>query len=437
MILNKEKYSQEGWLTTRQERRWYIIGEIGRVCEGSIVTSFMTLFLVFQGIELKLVAGVMLGVKIIDAFDDVVFGYFIDKLNITKWKTFKKITGEGKYLPWFRLTFTFFPLFTVFFFLMPADISMTGKLIWFTVFYILYDFGYTLVEVPMNSMMVTLTDKTDERNSIIQYKTIIGGLAIMLVQILWLVLVSEYVGIPLRIVAIISSVIFFFMMLPIVTKVKEHNTVLASADEEKRGHYSFEDMLNCVKTNKYLMILLLSTTLMTGLATGGAVGVFVSYYLFHSSLIIAIPIFIALIPQLIAQMQTAKLTKRFGKIRVILVTGLIGAFFYTGIILRGLILYSYQHFLLFKPSLVMSALWQKISLCRTRLSTPGIKPAKTVQVYVPRYLLLSPSCQPRFHRLWDFLSSDFLVGSILRLQTFKTLPRKQLPSLSRRWIVYG
>lgn len=331
----KEKVDKTGWKTTGQERRCYVTGEIGRVCEGSIVTAFMTLFLVFQGIPLTLVAGVMLAVKIIDALDDILFGYFVDRIQITKWKAFQKITGQGKYLPWFRLTFSLFPLFTILFFLMPTGFSMTGKLIWFTIFYILYDFSYTLVEVPMNSMMVTLTDNLDERNTIIQYKTVIGGLAVILVQVLWMVLVSEYVGIPLRLVALLSSIIFFFLMLPIATKIKEHNTVLKNVDRENTEHYSFRDMLNCVRTNKYLLILLLSTLFMSCLATGGAVGTFVSYYHFHSSLILAIPIFIAIVPQLVAQMQTARLVKRFGKIRVLVTTGLFGALIYTGIFFAG------------------------------------------------------------------------------------------------------
>ena len=324
----KTTISKENWHTSKAERRAYLIGEIGRCCEGGIVTSFMTLFLVFQGIDLKLVAGVMLAVKIIDALDDVIFGYFIDRLHVEKLTLLRKITGEGKYLPWFRLTFALFPLFTILFFLMPTSLSMTGKLIWFTVFYILYDFGYTLVEVPMNSMMVTLTDNLDERNHIIKYKTAVGGLAVILVQVLWMVLVSEYVGIPLRLVALVSSVVFFFMMLPLATKVREYNTELANVDEKEKEHYSLRDMLNCVKTNKYLMILLLSTLLLNGLATGGAIGTFVSYYHFHSSLILAIPIFIAIVPQLIAQMNTDRACKRFGKVRVVLVSGLIGAFFY-------------------------------------------------------------------------------------------------------------
>lgn len=157
----------------------------------------------------------------------------------------------------------------------------------------------------------------------------------MLVQVLWMILVSEYVGIPLRLVALVSSVVFFFLMLPLALQVKEHNPELSNVDEAEKERYSLQDMFRCVRTNKYLMILLLSNLLMNGLATGGAIGTFVSYYHFHSSVILAVPIFLSIVPTLIVLMNTDKLCKRFGKLQVVLAGGLIGAFFYTLIYFFG------------------------------------------------------------------------------------------------------
>ena len=71
----KQKISQEGWRTTKKERRSYIIGDLGRTLEGYIVTAMMSTFMIFQGINMAAIAGAMLIVKIIDAFDDVIFGY--------------------------------------------------------------------------------------------------------------------------------------------------------------------------------------------------------------------------------------------------------------------------------------------------------------------------------------------------------------------------
>ena len=92
----KTKTSQEGWRTTKKERRNYIIGDLGRTLEGYIVTAMMSTFMIFQGIDMTAVAGAMLVVKMIDAFDDVIFGYFVDRIHITEWKALKKITGDGK-----------------------------------------------------------------------------------------------------------------------------------------------------------------------------------------------------------------------------------------------------------------------------------------------------------------------------------------------------
>lgn len=325
MVKTKKHVTTEGWRTTKKERRNYIIGDLGRTLEGYIVTAMMSTFMVFQGIDMTAVAGVMLAVKIIDAFDDVIFGYLVDRIRIAEIKAFKKIAGEGKYLPWYRLTYFLFPIFTALFFCMPIGWPAGAKIIWFFVFYLLYDLSYTLVEVPMQSMIVTLTDNVDERNSILQTKTIVNSFATIGAGMIWVIAISEYVGIAIRDVALVSSVVFFFMMLPMGKGVKEHNVTLANVDPQENEKYTLKDMWNCVKTNKYLMILLLSTIITSCLQTGGAVGLLVSYYHFGSSLVLVVPIVISLIPVLIAQMQTRKLVNKYGKLKVFIISGTIGA----------------------------------------------------------------------------------------------------------------
>ena len=177
----------------------------------------------------------------------------------------------------------------------------------------------------MQSMIVTLTDNLDERNSILQTKTIVSSFATIGAGLIWTVAISEAVGIPIRSVALVSSVAFFFMMLPMCKGVKEHNPGLANVDPSENEKYTLKDMWNCIKTNKYLMIMLVSTVVNQCLQTGSAVGTLVSYYHFGNSLIMAIPIIISLIPVLIAQMQTKKLVSKFGKLKVFMVSGVIGA----------------------------------------------------------------------------------------------------------------
>ena len=55
-----KKTQPEGWRTTRKERINYYIGDLGRSLEGYIVTAMMTLFLLFQGIDLVKVSAAIL-----------------------------------------------------------------------------------------------------------------------------------------------------------------------------------------------------------------------------------------------------------------------------------------------------------------------------------------------------------------------------------------
>lgn len=366
MKLVGSKIDRSGWRTTKKERINYYIGDLGRTLEGYIVTAFMTLFLLFQGIDLVKISAVILFVKIIDSLDDVVFGFLIDKLNIKNSKLIGKLAGEGKYLPWYRATFFLFPIFTVIFFLMPQDAPEAIKLVWFTMTYLLYDFSYTLVEVPMNSMIVSLTDVPEERDSILKFKGILSGIFTILAGIIWMALISEHMGLSMRLVAIVSSVIFFFMMLPLATKVKEHNAVLKNAEnEEASKHYTFRDMLECVKTNKYMLIILLSTLIYSGLQTGSALGTYASFYLYGDSMILVIPIALAFIPQTIAQLNTDRFCKRWGKKKVFMVCGLIGALIYSMIYFAG-----YHNFVLITVLLVLQAAPGNVSNIAKTFFTP-------------------------------------------------------------------
>ncbi len=324
----KAKVNKDGWRTSTSERVKYYVGDLGRTCEGSLVTVFMTMFLLMQGIDPAKMAGVTLIVKIIDSFDDVIFGHLVDKIKL-------KIGGNGKYLPWYRATFLLFPIFTVLFFLMPSGWSENAKLVWFGVFYLLYDLAYTMVEVPMNSMAVTLTDNIAERNHIIQNRGIFSQNIIMVIGVVFYALVSEAIGFPIKYVVLGSSIIFIAMMAPLAKGVKEHNAELNNVDEEEKAHYSLRDMFECVKTNKYMFVILLSSLVTSCLATGANLANFVSYYHFGNSMVFAIPIAIAAVPGLIAQLNTARLTEKFGKKAVVLVGGIAGGLLMSGIYFVG------------------------------------------------------------------------------------------------------
>ena len=315
------------WRLSARERFNYYLSDSGRLFGTSVFQTFMTAFLALRGVNLTVLASVLLVLKLIDAVDDVVFGYLIDKLKITEWKAFRKLTGEGKYLPWFRLTFFLFPLFTIVFYLMPSTLSVGAKIAWFVVSYLLYDFSCTLNEVPMNSLVMTLTDNTEERTHIITVKGIITVLAAVVVGVALNFLVDPVAGpgFSFTSVSIGAMIICTAIMIPLVRNGKEYNTELKNVEEENQHEgYTLRDMWNCVKTNKYMMVYLVSTLIAGVTATSSAVASLISFYLFDGkTMITSLPVLIAFIPGLLINTQADKISKRFGRRNSLILLGLV------------------------------------------------------------------------------------------------------------------
>ena len=324
--LSENKHTD--WRLSKIERYFYYLGDLGRSGSALIVSSLMNTFLMFQGINLVALAGFTLFVKIVDAMDDVVFGFLVDKIKLTDSTKLKKITGAGKYMPWFRLTFTMLPVVTILFFAMPNNIPDSAKLIWFMITYLLYDLACTLCEVPMNSMVMTLTDSVEERSHILKIKGVLMTVATIAFAGIILALTSEHVGLPVSYVAIAFAIIFLGAMLPMALKTKEYNTQLKNSTIEADEKYSLRDMLNCVKTNKYMAILLVSTLLFAGLNTSTSIQLFASFYVLGDSLVILLPTVIAFIPGIILDMNADKIAKKFGKKKSMFAIGLLAAVFY-------------------------------------------------------------------------------------------------------------
>lgn len=325
MVKEKTKKHAD-WRMSGRERFNYYLSDTSRLFGTAVFQTYMTAFLALRGVDLTVLAGVMLILKIIDAVDDVVFGYIIDKIKISEWKVFQKLTGEGKYLPWFRLTFFLFPLFTIVFYLMPSGLPLAAKVGWFMVSYLLYDLSCTLCEVPMNSLVMTLTDNTDERNHIITIKGIVTVVVAVFLGILLTLLVDPVVGPGFSFtgVAIASMVICVVLMLPLVTHGREHNLQLKNVEQDEDESYTLRDMWNCVKVNKFMMIFLLSSLVAGVTATSAAVSSLISFYLFHgNTMVTSLPVLIAFIPGMILSTQADKIAKKSGRRNSMIALGVI------------------------------------------------------------------------------------------------------------------
>lgn len=320
----KDKVKHEGWQLTRSERGWYYLGDTSRLFCSALVANYFSTFLMFQGINIAALATAILVIKLIDSVDDVLFGFIIDKIKLTEWKFVKKLAGDGKYMPWYRIFFWTFPVATILFYLMPRNASDSVKISWFVVTYLLYDFTCTLSEVPMQSMVTTLTDNTSERTSILTVKGVISVVASIGYSVLVSALMSENVGVPLKDIAIVSALIFLVFMVPMVFKVHEHNMELKNVENVgTQETYSFKDMIQCVITNKYLLVYFMALIISTLFNTSTVVGGFISFYIFHDSLTVTYVMLIGFIPGIILSAFCGKLADKIGKRNLIVLIFLV------------------------------------------------------------------------------------------------------------------
>ncbi|MCD8067595.1 MAG: MFS transporter [Lachnospiraceae bacterium] len=314
MKQRKEKNLHPDWRMTKGERGCYYTSESARLFTAQLITNYMTVFLLFQGVDTAMVATSVLVVKIVDSVDDVIFGFLVDKLDLSKWKLTRKIGGEGKYMPWYRMCCWTVPLATILFFLMPRSMPMAAKVAWFTVFYLLYDLTCTLSEVPMSTLIVTLTDNIDERNHILTVKGVITVIAAVIIAVVGQYLISEKVGFSISSVMIGFCIFFVILMIPMIFKVKEHNVGLKNVEKtEEKEKYTVRDMLKCVFTNKYIFIYFLSILAYSCLATSAATQTLTGFYIFHDSNIYSYIMLVGFVPGIILSCFCDRIVKRFGK----------------------------------------------------------------------------------------------------------------------------
>ena len=309
----KQRTGREEWKLTMPEKVSYFLGRIGIYGEQALIPSMMNTFLIFNGVHLTSVALFTLIVKFIDAFDDLLFGFLVDKLDIKKSKLFCKVAGAGRYMPWIRCFIWIFPIVVVTFFLMPAQMSEGVKIVWFCVTYLLYDLSYTLVDVPTQALTMTITDVPEERNNLLTIGVVLITAIMYVMSMLQTVLISESVGMSLASVGIILAVLYALCMVPFVFKVKEHNSEMKNVAEQKtQENYTLKEMFSALAHNRPYLILQLSGFIKAIAMTGSSVSLFVSFYLYGSSTAMLIPGLVALVLGLAVQMLAPKICKKYG-----------------------------------------------------------------------------------------------------------------------------
>lgn len=154
------------------KRIGYGIGDLGCNLVFSTMASYLMLFYtdVF-GITAAAAGTLMLVTKVVDALTDTGMGLLVDKTH-TRW-------GQGR--PYFIIGAIPFAVFTFLTFYIP-NFGPTGKLIWAYVTYCLLCTAYTVVNIPLNTIVPRLTSDPNERNCLVSTRMICAMLGTAIVM---------------------------------------------------------------------------------------------------------------------------------------------------------------------------------------------------------------------------------------------------------------
>ncbi len=293
--------SPDGWMTTPKERKSYYLYFAGQNMIYTLVTSFLTTYLLFQGIDPTKSGIVMIIVKVWDAVNDALFGVIFDKV---------KFKSGKKFLPWLKISSVMIPVTTILLFVIPTGSSESVKLAFLAIAYILWDTAYTLCDVPIYGVITSMTDNIPERTSMLSYKSIWSGVGSGLTTIIGTVLVGEYVKSNYSVVAVVVALVAFLIMIPALFNVKER------FNGEEDEAFTLKRMFSYLFKNRYLLIYYSGFFFYSSANVVGALTLFVSYYLFHNSQFSLIVQACNLLPQAIFAFLVPQMVKKWDKMTI-------------------------------------------------------------------------------------------------------------------------
>lgn len=136
----------------------YGLGSFGKDMALGVMGSYLLIFYtdVF-GVSAAAVGMIMFLAKLWDAVNDPMMGTLVDRSKVTKW---------GKYRPYILFTAIPLALSTVLCFCSP-NLSPAGKIVYVAITYTISGMIFTAYDVPLWSMVPTLTSDFNTRNKLI------------------------------------------------------------------------------------------------------------------------------------------------------------------------------------------------------------------------------------------------------------------------------
>jgi sugar (Glycoside-Pentoside-Hexuronide) transporter len=269
------------------------------------------------GVAAGAVATILLIVKIMDAFTDLIMGKIVDGTK----------KGKEKCRPWFGRMVIPVIISIIIMFTLPRNISSSMQLVYILVTnFLATGVVYTAIAIPYNAMMAIRTKSVEERGKMGTARALAGYIAGMIIAIL-LIPLSNMLGgdqsawIKLGVIFAAISGIFLFILYK---KSKEEvDEVISTDDEEKTP---FFEALGLLFKNKYWVIMLLVNLFMNiSYGLSGTGGTYYAKWVLGNDNLVALLGAIGLIPTVLGFIFVGPIIKKFGMAKTYKLCCIIGA----------------------------------------------------------------------------------------------------------------
>ena len=278
-----------------------------------MVNTYLLIFYTdVAGIPAASAAFMFLITKFIDAFTDYMVGALVDRTN----------TKMGRNRPWMLAGAPVLAVGMVLVFTTP-DFSTGGKLAWAYITYIIFSFGYTLVNIPMGSILPTLSADATERTKIATTRTIFSNLGSLTSasMALWLI---EKLGhgnqaLGYRNTNIVFGIMVFLIMLICVASIREIN--LPPRTNQKTS--IIKDIGYLIKNKPYMLMITYTFFLFLGYLGMFAAIAYYFKYIVRNEMMTSVAVTITTIVPIFSMLIAARLNAKYSKRNISIVGTLI------------------------------------------------------------------------------------------------------------------
>lgn len=332
--MEKSKIRPFGW----RDKLGYAMGDMGCGFSFQLVSTYMQLFYVqYLGLPNEYYAIIIILSKLFDAVNDVVIGNLVDT---------KRIGKKSKYMPWILLGGVGLVLLTVMIFAPIKSFNDIGKAVWCLVSYCLWSIAYTMVNVPYGSLHSVITDKPNERTALSTFRSIGAALpAVIIMMVLPDIVYKDYInpatgmteidpttgnnkqmliGDTLLPVAIVMSVFALVVLWGTTRLVKER--VVHEGGATQTGAKAIFSAFKTFFTNRAMVGATVASVACVALFNSTmSLNNLVFQYFFRDVSKVKLALVVSYAPLIILMPFIGKLTARFGKKNLLVVTMLVGA----------------------------------------------------------------------------------------------------------------